>query len=92
MEQLLKEFFYSDVCEVNHWRIPSKEKADALKKQDMLLKTLEEHLSGDDYRLFEEYVDASQIVDGEDRYIAFICGIKITLQVLTEMICETQVI
>lgn len=91
MEQLLKEFFFSDACEVNYRRIPSKEKADALKKQDMLLKKLKEHFSEEDHGLFEEYVDAIRIVDGEDQYIAFICGIKITLQALTELICETHI-
>ena len=91
MEQLLKEFFFSDACEVNYRRVPSQEKADALKKQDMLLKKLKEHFSEEDHSLFEEYVNARLIVDGEDQYIAFICGIKITLQVLTELLCETQV-
>lgn len=45
MEQLLKEFFFSDACETNHRRSPSKEKEDAQKKQDMLLKKLKEHFS-----------------------------------------------
>ena len=91
MEQLLKEFFFSDACEANHRRSPSKEKEDAQKKQDMLLKKLKEHFSEEDYRLFDEYVDEGLIVDGENQYMAFVCGIKITLQVLTEIICETQV-
>ncbi|MDE7288613.1 MAG: hypothetical protein K2N71_03790 [Oscillospiraceae bacterium] len=91
MEQLLKEFFFSDACEVNNRRTPSKEKADALKKQDMLLKKLKEHFSEEDHSLFEEYANTRLIVDGEDQYIAFICGIKITLQALTELICETYI-
>ena len=91
MEQLLKEFFFSDACEVNYRRNPSKEKADALKKQDMLLKKLKEHFSEEDLGLFEEYANADLIVDGEDQYIAFLCGIKITLQALTELICETHI-
>ena len=91
MEQLLKEFFFSDACEVNYRRTPSKEKSDALKKQDTLLKKLKEHFSEEDHSLFEEYADADLIVDGEDQYIAFICGIKITLQALTELICETHI-
>lgn len=91
MEQLLKEFFFSDACEVTYRRPPSKEKEDAQKKQNALLKKLKEHFSEEDQDLFEEYVNASQIVDGEDQYIAFICGIKITLQALTELICETHI-
>ena len=91
MEQLLKEFFFSDACEVTYRRPPSKEKEDAQKKQGVLLKTFKEHFSEEDYSLFEEYVNLSQIVDGEDQYIAFICGIKITLQALTEPICETHI-
>lgn len=91
MEQLLKEFFFSDACEANRWRIPSKEKASAQKKQDMLLKKLKERFGEEDFGLFEEYADASQIIEEEDRYTAFICGIKITLQVLTEIICETRI-
>ena len=91
MEQLLKEFFFSDACEVNCRRSPSKEKADAKKKQDVLLKKLKEHFSEEDLGLFEEYANASQIVNEEDQYIAFICGIKITLQALTELICETYI-
>ncbi|MBD5140689.1 MAG: hypothetical protein HDT25_04655 [Ruminococcus sp.] len=91
MEQLLKEFFFSDACEVNYRRPPSKEKADAKKKQDMLLKKLKEHFSEEDQDLFEEYTSASLIIDGENQYIAFLCGIKITLQALTELLCETHI-
>lgn len=91
MEQLLKEFFFSDACEVNYKRIPSKEKADAMKKQELFEKALKEHLSKEDIELFEKYDDASSIVYEEDQYIAFICGIKITLQALTELICETHI-
>lgn len=91
MEQLLKEFFFSDACEVNYRRPPSKEKEDAQKKRDAVLKKLKEHFSKEDHDLFEEYANVSLIIEGEDQYIAFLCGIKITLQAMTELLCETHI-
>ena len=87
MEQLLKEFFYSDVCEVNHLRIPSKDKAAAEKRQDTVLRKLKQHISDEDYKLFEDYIEATSDVIGEEQYLAFICGIKLTLQIFAEIFC-----
>lgn len=85
MEQLLKEFFLSDMCEYNNFREPSKEKAEALKKRNEVLKLLKEHLNSEDFSLLDEYTKVRVIINEEDSYYAFICGIRAALKVLTEI-------
>lgn len=88
MEKLIKEFFNSDVCEFNHFKKPSGEKADAEKESEALRKEIEKRLSPENAELLENYDEYCSIVQNEDAYRAFVCGIKVTLQALAEIICE----
>ncbi len=89
MENLIKEFFNSDVCEYNHFKMPSREKANAEKESEALIEKIKEHMTPKDLELLENYDEHCSIVNNEDAYHAFVCGIKITLQVLTEMIRDS---
>lgn len=80
-----KRFFLSDMCEYNDFREPSKEKAEALKKRSEILKLLKEHLSSDDLSLLDKYTEVRAIINEEDSYYAFMCGIRATLKILTEI-------
>ena len=85
MESIIKEFFLSDMCEYSNFREPSKEKAEALKKRDEILKKLKERLSSEDFSLIDEYTEIRVIINEEDSYYAFMCGIRTALKILTEI-------
>ena len=85
MESIIKDFFLSDMCEYNNLRKPSKEKTEAMKKRDEILNLLKEHLSSEDFSLLDEYTEARAIINDENSYYAFVCGIRTALKILTEI-------
>ena len=87
MKTLLKEFFYSDECEYNHFKMPSKEKAAAERESEALWEEIKKRLKNEDLELLEKYDNYCCTVNGEDEYCAFICGVRMTLKVLTEIFC-----
>lgn len=87
MKKYIKEFFYSDECEYNQANTPSKEKNRAVRDRNALLQKLKSHLSPEDMKLFEEYDNYCSTVRDEDEYYAFICGARMTLDVLAEIFC-----
>lgn len=88
METFIKEFFYSDVCEYNHFKMPSREKAKAEREGSALLEKIKEHMTSEDLELLEKYKDCCGTVNSEDEYYAFICGARMVLKVLAEIFCQ----
>lgn len=87
MKTFLKDFFNSDKCEYNHFKMPSKEKAIAEQDRKAVLEEIKKRLKNEDLNLLDKYNEYCLIVNSEDEYYAFICGVRMTLKVLAEIFC-----
>lgn len=84
MKNIIRDYFFSDMCEYcDEHKIPER-KVIAVETRDEALEMLKKRLSTNDFELFEEYVDACAVINNEDEYYAFICGIRAAIQVLAE--------
>lgn len=84
MDDILKKYYYSDLCEVNTPFNYSDEAADAYDRKDDIYKELQKNLSEKDFALFENYIDNDKAVDSEDEYHAFCCGIRAAIRFVVE--------
>lgn len=84
MKDILKKYYYSDLCEVNTPAVYSDEASYASCKKDELYKKLHENLSKEDFSLFEEYLENDGTIDSEDKYHAFCCGIRTAVRFIVD--------
>lgn len=90
MKTLLKKFFDSDECEYNHFRIPSREKDRAEKQSEAFREEIKKLLDPKDEELLDKYDDYCCAAYHENAYFAFVCGVRITLKVIAEILAESS--
>lgn len=84
MNDMLKSYYYSDLCEISRPAAYTEEAAYAGKEKDRLYNELREKLSDEDFSLFEEYIEKKSTVDSEDEYRAFCCGIRTAIRFVAD--------
>lgn len=87
METFVKDFFLSEACEYNNFKMPSRVKAAAEKESQALFDEIKSRLNTDEKRKLERYVELLGIIEDENDYYAFICGARMALKVLIEIFC-----
>ncbi len=76
MNELMKEFYDSELCEASRSFELSEEGKEALKIRDDLYEQLEKSLSKKDHDMLERYLDANGILSNEEIFHAYIGGMK----------------
>ena len=76
MTDFIREFFDSDMSEINQHHVPSSTVSNALKKQEELSQKLRIYLGNENYSLFEKYLETVLIIGSEEQFYAFYCGMK----------------
>lgn len=84
MDDMLKKYYYSELCEANTPADYSDEANRASYKKEKLYKELQKNLSKKDFSLFEDYIDNDGAVDSEDEYHAFCCGIRAAIRFVVD--------
>lgn len=90
MKTFLKEFFNSDECEYNHFKMPSREEDRAEKKSEAFREEIKKRLDPKDEELLDKYDDYCSTAHHENAYFAFVCGVRITLKVISEILAESS--
>lgn len=76
MNDLIREFYDSELCEASRSFKLSEEGASALAIRDGVHKELEEKLGKEELELFERYIDTNGIVSNEEIFHAYIGGMR----------------
>lgn len=76
MTDFIREFFDSDMSEINKRHVPTPAVADALKKQEELSRKLRLYLGNENYAIFEKYRENVLIINNDEQFYAFYCGMK----------------
>lgn len=76
MTDFIREFFDSDMSEVNQYHARSSVVSSALQKQEELSQKLRICLGNENYPLFEKYLETVLVIDREEQFCAFYCGMK----------------
>lgn len=84
MDSMLKKYYYSELCEMNTPAVYSDEANKASYKKEKLYKELRKNLSEEDLVLLEEYIEKDGIIDSEDEYHAFCCGIRTAIRFVAD--------
>ncbi len=92
MKNIIREYFFSDICEYCDAHEIPKRKTEAFETRDEALEMLKKRLSTNDFELFEEYIEACDVINSEDAYYAFICGIRAAIQVLAEAFAAGSIV
>lgn len=76
MTDFIREFFDSDMSEVSLSHTPPPNVSDARRTQEELSQKLRLYLGNENYSLFEKYLETVLIIDSEEMFYAFYCGMK----------------
>ncbi len=76
MNDLLREFYDSELCEASRGFDLSEEGKEALEIRDNLHETLEKNLSEEDFDILEKFLNANSIVWNEEIFHAYVGGMK----------------
>ncbi|MCM1024446.1 MAG: hypothetical protein NC395_10365 [Prevotella sp.] len=76
MNDLLRKFYDSELCEASKGFELSEEGAEALNIRDSVYKTLEKNLGKEDFELFERYINANGIIGSEEIFHAYAGGMR----------------
>ncbi len=76
MNNFIREFFNSDLCEASKSFELSETVYSTSKACEAMYKKLEENLSKEDFNLLEEYIDAKNIVSSEETFHAYVSGMR----------------
>lgn len=76
MNNLIRKFYDSDLCEAGKDFTFSEEAEKELQSRKILRKRLEDKLDNDGVELLTEYLDACGIVRDDEIFHAYCCGIR----------------
>lgn len=76
MNDFIREFYESDMCEASKYYKLSDEVKEAHKVREKLYENLTKKLDKDELDLFEKYIDESQIVKNEEMFHAYVSGMR----------------
>ena len=76
MNDLIREYYDSDLCEVNRVHELSESAAEVRENQEVVYTKLKECLSAENFKLFEAYVEDKDIIDNEEMFRAYCCGMR----------------
>ncbi|MCM1024143.1 MAG: hypothetical protein NC395_08815 [Prevotella sp.] len=76
MTEFIREFFDSDMSEISQRHVPSPAVSEALKKQEEISQKLRLYLGNENYAIFEKYRENNIIINSDEQFYAFYCGMK----------------
>lgn len=76
MNDLLREYYDSGLCEVNRVHELSETAAEVRENQEVVYSKLKERLSTENFKLFEAYIEDKDIINNEEMFRAYCCGMR----------------
>ena len=76
MTDFIREFFDSEMSEVHQRHASPSVVSTAREKQEELSQKLRIYLGNENYPLFEKYLETVLIINSEEQFYAFYCGMK----------------